>query len=363
MRRVFLSLCLLSVVALGARADDDLPSVNTVPCVVKCANSTPAAPVRRFLPSYPQVFRENEQDGYVGLRFTVGTDGHVTNIVLEKLIGPKRFADMMTGVVEDWVYTPATIDGKPVEQSLVYSESFRVVGKIPGVRQPFLAPYKDISDLISTGKLDEAGKKLKELQTHTELNFYERGTLAALLAPLLLHQHDDLGAYDVSRDAVYIFRRVLPPQVQAGLVRNYIIASIAVGDFVEAGRWATFFRTMDGADRKDPIIDVAARELAKIKAAPQFATRAKIPLIDEGGDRVVDLGQRDFAFYDVAGSLDSFQLICRQGASTSKISGNAEWHVPPDWNDCKLAVRGAPGTTFSVMQFAPGSPTAAPQSK
>ena len=75
---------------------------------------------------------------------------------------------------------------------------------------------------------------------------------------------------------------------------------------------------------------------------------------------MIYLYRRDFEFKNIVGSLDEFQLSCKQQTVESRITDAAEWHVPKNWSQCYLFVSGAPGSTFDVLQFAPDTTTAPP---
>ena len=77
-------------------------------------------------------------------------------------------------------------------------------------------------------------------------------------------------------------------------------------------------------------------------------------IASSGADSVVfGLCRRTFAVHKVTGgTLDKMIIRCRQQSLESDVSQRAEWHIPKDWSDCQITVRGTAGTKFQIVQFA-----------
>lgn len=114
-----------SVVAAAASIARDTP-----PNIV--ANSCQA-------PDYPRSSRQNEEQGVVGARLTVGSNGHVLDIALEKSSG---FTALDKAAMQAWAlcqFVPAMRDGAPVQSET----RMQYVWKLDGValqQQPAAAP-------------------------------------------------------------------------------------------------------------------------------------------------------------------------------------------------------------------------------
>lgn len=94
----------------------------------------------------------------------------------------------------------------------------------------------------------------------------------------------------------------------------------------------------------------------RIDELPSYAMEGKIPATEEAEGYGVYLYRRDFTFTKVAGALFDLTVSCRERQVDSPITADAEWHIPRGWSDCFLWVRGRPGTTFQVVQFARAPP-------
>lgn len=86
---------------------------------------------------------------------------------------------------------------------------------------------------------------------------------------------------------------------------------------------------------------------------PVYAIMGQIP--DTGDAEGFDAGlyRRDFAFAKVDGTITEFKIFCSQRVSTSPYAENTEWKVPKNLSNCGVLVKGKPGTTFQLLQFAP----------
>jgi periplasmic protein TonB len=64
-------------------------------------------------PEYPSASRRMEEEGTVGLRFLVGTDGKVIQSEIEKSSGYKRLDEAARAGLAKCQFRPAMVDGKP----------------------------------------------------------------------------------------------------------------------------------------------------------------------------------------------------------------------------------------------------------
>jgi protein TonB len=74
------------------------------------------APISRFEPRYPPQASRDGIEGWVKLRFSIDTDGSVTDIeIIESQ--PKRIFDREAKkALSKWIYKPKIEDGKPVKR-------------------------------------------------------------------------------------------------------------------------------------------------------------------------------------------------------------------------------------------------------
>ncbi len=351
----FVSSALVSLVAICCTAsaeDENLPTVHTVTCATVCANSTGPVPDFHPLPSFPQddlgwygVYVE----GYVLLHYTIEPDGHVDNIAQLELVGPKNFADSTQETVKSWTYKPATLNGKAVATCRTLMTTFRVRTASVGGRPELVRAYRDAVTQLKDSKPDDAMATLNEAAAMPKLNFYERGMVANLTSLIALQKGDYLTAQNQAKLATDHGLDELPRPAAENLLQTRIKASLAPGDMVDALVSVDRLKAGGGLDQDSPIMKMVNDAKTKADGMPVFGTTAKIPESEAEGI-YLGLYRRNFAFTNITGTLDGFVLSCKQQAVESKITATAEWHVPKDWSDCHILVRGTPGTTFKLAQ-------------
>lgn len=338
--------------SLGAHAEEELPTIHTLPCHGVCANSTDAVGISQPKPAWPSQFLDEAAyvEGYVRLHYKIKTDGHVSDISVISVVGPKLFAERTVNAVKDWIYKPATLEGKVVEKCHTLLLIFNIGqwaqrGARPAIAQAYEKAIRSAKD----EKWDEAQAILTEALSRPKLNLYERGMLANISSLLALGKADYWEAHRLSTEALNFSGKDLPRLVRRTLLQTRIKAASMLGDIVDALDAADEFKS-EGFDAADLIVKYVGDVREKADAMPVFAMSVKIPETEQGESAYLSLYRRTFAFQDIKGSLSGFTLSCKQQAIASKITETAEWRVPKSWSECSILVRGAPGTTFKIVQ-------------
>lgn len=82
----------------------------------------PPAKVRGAAPVYPAVAKQARAQGVVILEATIGTDGKVKEVKVER--SSKLFDDAAVAAVRTWEYKPTVLDGQPVQVILTIPVNF-----------------------------------------------------------------------------------------------------------------------------------------------------------------------------------------------------------------------------------------------
>jgi TonB family protein len=344
-------------------ADD----VVMLPCDGQCVTTTPPKKISGIVIRPPhwgpsslqgasgtRITLDIPPEGVVELQFTIKADGSVSDVDVLCLFGPQSFADGARRAVRDWRFEPAMASGKPIavtQRLRVYYGS----GETQSARTAIVTGYNDAVEMIKAGKADEADDKLVAMSRLPNLNFYEAGMLTYARATLAMQRRDCVEAQQLSRRAFMFADSLLRPR-QESLYRVNIAASLCFGDVVGAAKTLGYLKKEIGISETDPLAAQVESLKEKIDQLPSYAMELKIPA--EGSVGVdIPLYRRDFTFTKVAGALSSFTARCRERQFDSPITDKAEWHLPKGWSDCSLWVRGKPGTTFQIVQFAGAVPT------
>jgi periplasmic protein TonB len=97
----------------GPRPPQPVIEVPSRPALLHVTTIDPAMLKRRVEPVYPPLARQIHKEGRVELRAIIGTDGTIRS--LQVVSGDPLFYFSAKEAVEQWLYKPTVLNGKPVE--------------------------------------------------------------------------------------------------------------------------------------------------------------------------------------------------------------------------------------------------------
>ena len=83
-------------------------------------------PSSQLQPPYPATELRAQRDGRVQVRVTIGPDGRVVDVVLLSATSDAFWQTTRQQALHHWRFRPATVDGRPVEDTRVMSLIFRI---------------------------------------------------------------------------------------------------------------------------------------------------------------------------------------------------------------------------------------------
>ncbi len=356
-RAFFVSLLLVlfppSVQAASAddASEDTLPHLQLLACGTVCLDFIPAKAIKHVPVKYPsgQVGRSGIGEGFVWLRYTIGTDGKTHDISRIYSLGDDSFVQYSIDALGDRTFEPAIINGKPFPETLTARFRFSD-GAIEAASEQVMNSSKMAQALIDSGKDKEAQKLLDNALDSSRLSFADRSTLALPLAKLTIKRKDYLEGRRLLLMATEYGTGNVPLEMQADLWATRINVDLSLGEYSDAFGTFQFLTTIPtlnpGVQQRERVDQIRA----KTDASPQLVTRATIPNDEEGTVYWHGLYRRNFQFAVASGELDKFTLSCTQNAMDSKITLTAMWQVPQSWSNCILFVSGTPGTVFNIIE-------------
>lgn len=135
----------------------------------------PAEPEKRSAPTYPGRALSQRREGWVRVSFIISEEGEVIEPMIEDSSHPD-FDESALRAIEAWRYKPATVGGKPVEQSMVETMIRYKIEDAKGATPKFAKKYRAAYPMIVAKNFTEAAPLLQELE-EGELNFYEEAWL------------------------------------------------------------------------------------------------------------------------------------------------------------------------------------------
>ncbi len=332
---------------------EDLTSM--LPCEGSCAVTTrheyisgeaPPFPTRYSIGDYPA-------EAVVEITFTVLPDGTIgEEMAVTRSLGPSGFVDAAKSTLRAWKFKPATLEGKPVANSGAFRTIFKLGdGSFRVVRNSVATAYDEGRKLVEGGKLVEAKAKLSE-PLALSLNFYERGLLLHLLALIAVQEQNFADAQQHASTALIFPQDSMTPATRVSLRRIDILSLINLGNIVGAVNALDRWKTAKDFNPADSVVVEIEAARKRMDALPVFAAKGRIPAANDADGFNFGLYRRKFAFANVRGRLDRFNLSCDQRQSRSPISEGVEWTIPKNFSDCFIFIKGEPGTTFDIVQFA-----------
>ena len=342
--------CLLA--AQPGLAADDLGISRAGP-----ANSTLAHVERHVLPPYPENERMRGQEGWVVLSYVVNPDGSVADPIVENSSGQAGFERAALKAAAATRYSPATVDGKPVEQCATRVRYLFAIKGVPrGATSRFRSNFKDIRALIDAGALDQAESRIDEnLKTGTS-NLYEVSRLLLLRYDLCRKQGDKPCQLASLEQAVTGGGDFLEPALYRGVLEA--MATLQV----EAQLFGDALSSIEKRDELKPHLEaghplrIAAGQIRDaIAGDKELVFDGRVAFRSGcGTDRPNhqhQLMRREFSVIPQSGTVNEVEIRCDWRRTTDSVAPDKTWRIPDSWGDCQVFVFGDKDATFKLVEF------------
>jgi TonB family protein len=311
-----------------------------------------AKPRAMKAPRYPRRMADMGAEGWVMLSYVVKKDGTVRDpIVVDS--SRREFERYAIQAVRDFIYTPAEVDGQPIEQGTHFRISFALEPRSDAARPDFVRRFKQIERQIERGELEKATVALASMESIGRLNLYEDAFYWWARAMY----HNATNEHRQRRDSLRRAIAYAGEDQPSGLPAELHLRALAL-------LYGEHIRTGELAAALDVYRQLVARAGQAKVSADMRAHAESVRALLEGDDTlqaqgyIVDdrtwfhtLSRDGFEFADVIGRLDRFSLWCEQRAVELEIHPDSSWQVPPSWGACQIYVSGAPGTSFTVLEY------------
>ena len=325
---------------------------------------TPAEVVLRVPPVYPGKALSQGREGWAKVSFIISEEGEVIEPMIEDSSHPDFNAGTLRAI-EKWRYKPATLDGKPVEQSMVQTIIRYQIAEATGATPKFVKKYREIHDLILAKNLAEAGPLLQELEDG-QTNFYEEAWLwwmkyvyleaTGTAEPSVLERALRLAVGSSEKD----FDDYLQPDVYVQAYQRLFVVRVRNGDLsgaVTAYDQLKASKVAQRSKRYDEAVaslePVHGEIMALVKGSSILRQAARVEENDYWVHRML---RRSFAIGDVQGGvLDVVDVRCtRANRRFRSLPKESVLTIPNSWGDCGVYIKGDVGTTFTFEEY-PGA--------
>jgi TonB family protein len=323
----------------------------------KLETGTPAKPLKRREPTYPKALAAERYEGFVVVSFMVKTDGSVGDVIIEDSTGP-AFEDSVREAVQTWKYEPATFGGVPVEQA--YTSvllTFYLDGRRPGARPSFIRTYREVVQQLEDGKIEPAERRINELLQSEGLSLSERAYSSLMDAFLRVKKGENDRALRSLQRATLSNGGFLERSAYAGALQQMFLLEIRKGRLRDA--LGAYERLSQLEKPPDQLAELAQRARTLRDGPDPIGAPGRVATPDE-----IDSGEapriwshsllrRQLAFQDVVGTLDAVEFRCSRHRARDAFSTEKIWKIPASWGSCGVYVTGAPGSTFTLVEYAP----------
>ena len=108
-------------------------------------------PIERAPPPYPPNEEYQNREGWVILSYIITPEGGIAEPMIEDSSGGEAFEKAALRALSRWRYSPATVGGEPVEQSMTKVRLVFQLEGSQGARSRFIRTYREAATLISSG--------------------------------------------------------------------------------------------------------------------------------------------------------------------------------------------------------------------
>jgi TonB family protein len=338
------------VVADGARGDQQAVSPANMATKAELITSPP--------PIYPKQALRNKIEGWVVVRLVVRPDGATDQIEIIDSSIDKIFDKPAIEAVKQYVYKPATLNGEPVMQANVtVRQWFKLYSSDGGVGKRFMRAYTQAQEAIDANQLDKAQEIIDELEEKDQKLLAEVCYLDMLKAAWYSKAGDQQATIKYIERALVMADKVADKPIYFNLLRQAIV------DNARAGRLARsieHYETLLKADKNLSEDDSIHAYIGKVKAAIDgdkvILTAAVIEKTcqnckEEQSFWDHTLNRNQFSIDQVAGRIDTLDIICETSIVTLDYEPGKQWGVKREGGSCSLKVIGGVGTTFRLIEM------------
>jgi len=289
-------------------------------------------------------------EGWLRYSYIIQTDGSIGHLLIEDSHADRGVQRSLLRRISRAQYQPATWIGLPVEQG-EWSEAFASLDR--GVTARFIDEYESIQARIRGGDLQGAEADLRRLDRPSRsLNEF---TLISLLRADLefARNRPDEAAFYLGRVSGMLGSRFLEPSQHYEVLGSLFSAQASAGLLGQALQTYSAIRA-HRLYRPGPIDTAAMRLMGVVAGSENLSARAVIQ--DRAGRREsfwdFVLVRRSFAFSELNGTFDRFELRCNLKHVVDEVVEGRRWQLLDAWGGCRLYVFGEAGSSLRLLLYA-----------
>ncbi|MEH6713365.1 MAG: energy transducer TonB [Paraglaciecola polaris] len=349
---LLVSLSLGSGHTLCATESQPQPIELNEPSAVLLESAKLPEPIKRVHPKYPSNMARKGAEGWVQLNFVVGTDGSVNNIVVVDSTGMEGFEKAAVNALKEWQYSPAYVDGKPIEQCYNKVQlDFKLTGLNKGVRRKFKRAYQGVRDALDKNDLGLATQLSEKMKDKGLLNSMEFTFYSLLRADIAKAQNDSVEELKYVKHIIRTDNNgeYLGAEAYPLLLNRMFVLQLNQSQYLDV--LDTFQRVETQANNQE---NIALLEPYVIKVLNLLKSQQVISIpgkVKQDGDWWHDLSRSAFSLNNVSGNLNTVELRCHNKRELYSVATDSVWHIPESWGRCSVRVSGDRDSQFTLLEL------------
>lgn len=271
--------------------------------------------------------------------------------VIENSSGIIAFEKAALRAVKQWTFTPATENGKPIQQCHNKVQlDFTLEQSAQGARRRFIHQYKQAEQLLKEQQWQQARESIAAMADSPTWNLYESAWLKFLQSRLYkgLNQPEKQSVY--LKSLYSSAEQYLPEGHYLYVLKELFIYNVKHN---RPGAALRVYKKLQHKDKQEKIVPhfkpYAEQVKALLDGEQPIVTNAKI---GERGYWYTRLNRSSFSLVNMQQPLDKLDIRCKNKRSTYKIEADKTWNIPQKWGQCSVFVYGEQASEFEFVELA-----------
>ena len=309
---------------------------------------TEAAALERSTPKFPARDLRREQEGWVVVNYMVDPQGKPYDLVVSSSSGEPRFEKEALQALSKSTYTPATLNGQPIDSGLRSVVTFELSGGT-GARRQFQSRFRSVLKAIKNGQRDRADEIFQKMWSGKR-NLYESAYYHLAKYQYELTWGTPATQYRELNLATFNNRtqEFLPDQVLVSILREKMKLQLARNKLAAArDSGQRLLRLLEEGDAAHGVRSLIEAIDDSIASDQQIV----VPIDFQDDTRFIHtLVRPSFTLSAIQGEIAELRVHCKKGLLVFKPEIDMRYRVREGWNDCTLIMIGNPETTASVIE-------------
>ncbi|MCF6456516.1 energy transducer TonB [Pseudoalteromonas sp. MMG024] len=339
---ILLPLITLSASALSAADTSDLANKTEQLHINTIVN---AEAIKREPPKYPINAARNGKEGWVQLSFVVEPDGSTSNIIVEDSSN-EAFEKYALRSIKKWKYSPATKDGKPIQQCRNQVQlDFKLSNAPKGASKWFFRQYRSAMVFLEENKVAEAEEIAKKIEEKGRWNAYE-DMYYSILTSLIAEKNTNPKAELAAIQKVLSYDDLQKEAQYSSLAARAFSLAVELQEYGDARSiFATLKRHYPENEKLAMLSPYYNQVTAYLKSDKPIIINAQISKRDFWS---YQLERSAFIIDNVVGNLTNLEVRCDNHHSQFLVESGNKWQIPESWGSCSVYVFGDTNAQFTL---------------